>query len=248
MKHILYLAKEPGKGVRDDLSRLSGKEVTVVDCLGAYGDYYRKMGYNVISKTKYFELDGTMRFDVVIGNPPYGSGANLAVKFVNKAAELSDDIRMVLPLSFKKVSIQNKVSLDISVVEERDLPENTFPNGIRAVYQRWAKTGVVREKVVTYTKHPDFNFIDDKHTADFMIGRTGGGPAGRIKTENFSHYSDEHYFMKATPEVLNNFLSIADQLRALASKGNGRKTLSKHDIVTCYMENFGGGYEQEQTQ
>ena len=76
MKHILYLAKEPGKGVRDDLSRLSGKEVTVVDCLGAYGDYYRKMGYNVISKTKYFELDGIMRFDVVIGNPPYGSGAN----------------------------------------------------------------------------------------------------------------------------------------------------------------------------
>ena len=72
-------------------------------------------------------------------------------------------------------------------------------------------------------------------------------PAGRIKTENFSHYSDEHYFMKATPEVLND-LSIADQLRALASKGNGRKTLSKHDIVTCYMENFGGGYEQEQTQ
>ena len=40
------------------------------------------------------------------------------VKFVNMVEKLSDDIRMVLPLSFKKVSIQNKVSLDISVVEE----------------------------------------------------------------------------------------------------------------------------------
>ena len=66
----LYLAKEPDAGVRDDLSRISG-EITIVDCLNGYGDWYRKKGYNCISKTKYFELDGTMRFEVVIGNPPY---------------------------------------------------------------------------------------------------------------------------------------------------------------------------------
>jgi len=66
-KTTLYLAKEPGRGVRNDLSKLSG-EITVVDCLGAYNDYYRKMGYNVISKEEFFESQD-MYFDVTIGNP-----------------------------------------------------------------------------------------------------------------------------------------------------------------------------------
>ena len=134
MKHILYLAKEPDAGVRDDLSRLSGKEVTVVDCLDAYGDYYRKMGYNVISKTKYFELDlcTSLRQCVsmlLLVTHHMGQRATYSpcwlvisyykdIELISWLVELSDDIRMVLPLSFKKVSIQNKVSLDISVVEE----------------------------------------------------------------------------------------------------------------------------------
>ena len=68
----LYLAKEPGKGVRDDLTRISG-EVVVVDCLNAYGDYYTKKGYNTISITQFFDLNG-MKFDRLIGNPPYDNG------------------------------------------------------------------------------------------------------------------------------------------------------------------------------
>ena len=107
MKSYLYLAKEPGTGVRNDLSRISG-EVTVVDCLNAYGDYYRKMGYNVISKTKYFELDGTMRFDVILGNPPYQDPTNAAgnnklwYKFVSQSLTLikpGGHIKLVTPSS-----------------------------------------------------------------------------------------------------------------------------------------------------
>ena len=103
----LYLAKEPDLGVRDDLSRISG-EVTVVDCLNGYGDWYKKKGYNVISKTKYFELDGTMRFDNVIGNPPYSdrsnvSGANeggcsnnLDSDFFLQSVEISDRVCLII--------------------------------------------------------------------------------------------------------------------------------------------------------
>ena len=97
----LYLAKEPDAGVRDDLSRISG-EITIVDCLNGYGDWYRKKGYNCISKTKYFELDGTMRFEVVIGNAPYqapnltgkrGKGGNnsLYIKFIERGIEVTKD-------------------------------------------------------------------------------------------------------------------------------------------------------------
>tara|TARA_R100000084_G_scaffold103586_1_gene59671 strand:- start:430 stop:1164 length:735 start_codon:yes stop_codon:yes gene_type:complete len=236
----LYLAKEPGTGVRSDLSRLSG-EVTVVDCLNAYGDFYRKMGYNVISKTKYFELDGTMRFDVVIGNPPYGSGGNDAIKFLNKAADLSDDVRMILPLSVRKISSLNKIRLDIECVVDEQLPDDTFPGSIRTVKQRWVKTNTPREKIPTTTKHSDFQFIPYKrrHEANMMIGRIGGGPAGRVKTEDFTHYCDTHYFIKASPQVVKNLVSLADEFREIALREtNGRPSLTKNDIVELYTERF----------
>ena len=109
MKSSLYLAKEPGLGVRDDLSKISG-EVTIVDCLNSYGDWYEKKGYNCISIKQYFELDGTMRFDVIIGNPPYQGKSTsdkaydpLWTKFWSKAFRLvkpGGKISLITPLTW----------------------------------------------------------------------------------------------------------------------------------------------------
>ena len=102
----LYLAKEPDAGVRNDLSHIQG-EVTVVDCLNAYGDYYRKGGYNCISRTEFFALKD-MEFDVVIGNPPYQDPNNSAknnklwYKFVQRSLELikpGGQIKLATPSS-----------------------------------------------------------------------------------------------------------------------------------------------------
>jgi len=92
----LYIAKEPGLGVRDDLSRISG-EVTIVDCLNGYLDWYRKKGYNCISRNDFFDSND-MQFDSLIGNPPYqapnltgkkGKGGNnsLYIKFIEQGIE-----------------------------------------------------------------------------------------------------------------------------------------------------------------
>jgi hypothetical protein len=101
MKTTLYLAKEPDAGVRNDLSHLSG-EVTIVDCLGAYGDYYRKIGYNVISKEEFFKFKN-MKFDVVVGNPPFQDGSKdtsynqlWAEFFVKSFSLLKDNGRQLL--------------------------------------------------------------------------------------------------------------------------------------------------------
>ena len=188
-------------------------------------------------------IDQGMKFDVIVGNPPYGSGGNLAIKFLNKCGDLSDDVRLVLPLSLRKVSCQNKVRLDMICVEDTILPDSTFPGSIRTVLQRWVKTDSVREKVKTLTTHPDFEFLPygRRFEADCMIGRMGAGPAGKVKTENFTEYAESHYFLKTTsPKIVDNLSSITKELRESAFKDtNGRPSLSKHELISIYINNFG---------
>ena len=69
-----------------------------------------------------------MKFTVAIGNPPYGVGGNLAIKFLNKNAELTDDIRFVLPTSVRKPSSLNKISALIDVAEDYE-GEGSFTPG-----------------------------------------------------------------------------------------------------------------------
>jgi hypothetical protein len=237
--NLLYLAKEPDQGVMDDLEQFKEHNITICACLPGYVDYYKLLGYNVIDYREVFN-GVKMRFDVVIGNPPYGSGGNLAIKFLNKCAELSDDIRMVLPLSFKKVSVQNKVRLDLIIADERELPLDTFPNGIRAVYQRWVPTDTPREKVILPRTHEDFEFLryEDRFDANVFIGEYGCGPSGRVKTENFTHYAKGHYFIKAKDQsVIDKLVSLESLFRAKASGCNGRFHISKGELIEIYTKN-----------
>ena len=86
---ILYLAKEPDQGVKSDLTELSKlSEVTVGACNPGYIDFYKKIGYNVISKNVFFDGSDMKKFDVLIGNPPYDN--QMYRKFLSKIPDLID--------------------------------------------------------------------------------------------------------------------------------------------------------------
>jgi len=183
------------------------------------------------------------KFTLGIGNPPYGVGGNLAIKFLNKTAELTDDIRFVLPTSVRKPSSLNKISPYIDVVEDLDLDPKTFPNGISAVYQRWVKTTTPRKKIQLLNKHSDFEFLsyERRFEADVFVGEYGCGPSGRVKTENFTHYAKGHHFLKvSSPEVINNLVEFSSRFREVANQCNGRYHFGKNDLITTYMECLSG--------
>ena len=155
--------------------------------------------YNGILKMDYFNyIPIKNKKYIVIGNPPFGKISSLAVKFFNKSAEFADIIAFIIPRTFKRVSIQNKLNLNFKLIYNMDLPLKpccfTPKMDAKCCFQIWIKDKCER-KIIKYDKtHPDFEFLkhgpkDDKKQptvpsgADFVI-KAYGSNCGEIKCDN----------------------------------------------------------------
>lgn len=85
--------------------------------------------------------------NLVIGNPPFGYRAWLALAFVNHAAKFADYIGMILPMAFQsdgKGSPKHRVE-GMALQSSRTLPPDSFvdamgnPVKVNALWQIWAK-------------------------------------------------------------------------------------------------------------
>ena len=132
---------------------------------------------------------------LVIGNPPFGRVSSLAVKFFNKSAEFANCIAFIIPRTFKRVSIQNKLDLHFDLVYNEDLPITpccfTPKMTAKCCFQIWVKKETKRKKIIYDKTHCDFKFL--KHgpkdnnnqptppqNCDFVI-KAYGGNCGEIK-------------------------------------------------------------------
>lgn len=172
----------------------------------------------------------------VIGNPPF----SLAVKFFNHAATMAEVIAMILPASFMKDAMQNRLDKSFHCVEQVRLPSRSFVHDgtsadIPAVFQVWIKRK--EERVAPKpqpTTHPDFVF-GAPDSADFAIRRIGAR-AGEIHLPDEQRGTSYFYIAVTSPartrEVVGIFrrLSLAD-----VAKGNGRyRDISMGEIVALY--------------
>jgi hypothetical protein len=131
---------------------------------------------------------------LVIGNPPFGKVSSLAVRFFNYAAEFSDCIAFIIPRTFKRVSIQNKLNLNYHLILNRDLDLRPccFEPAMSAkcCFQIWKRSDIPRELVIYDKRHDNFDFIKhgpkDKNnqptppdSADFVM-KAYGSNCGEI--------------------------------------------------------------------
>lgn len=100
---------------------------------------------------------------LVVGNPPFGRISSLAIKFFNKSALFADTIAFIVPRTFKRVSVQNKLNLYFTLLYNEDLPLKPccFEPKMTAkcCFQIWKRTSIPREKVVYAKTHTDFTFL-----------------------------------------------------------------------------------------
>ena len=132
---------------------------------------------------------------LVIGNPPFGRISSMAIKFFNHASKWANVIAFIIPRTFRRISVQNKLHNMFHLVYDEEVPTKPccFAPAmmVKCCFQVWEKKATIREFVVLPMKHDDWEFVsfgpkDDQGQptppvgADFAM-RAYGGKIGEIK-------------------------------------------------------------------
>jgi len=135
---------------------------------------------------------------LVVGNPPFGRVSSLAIKFFQKSAEFADVIAFLLPRTFRRNSVQNKISLDFHLVYDEEIPISPCAfepkMAAKCCFQIWERREVKREKVAMKTSCDAFTFLplgplDGNGQPTPPVGasfalRAYGSNCGQVVTEN----------------------------------------------------------------
>lgn len=135
---------------------------------------------------------------LVIGNPPFGKVSSLAIKFFNHAAKWSSVIAFIIPRTFRRISVQNKLDKNFHLVFDQEIPMSPCSFSptmmVKCCFQIWEKSSNKRETINLPKSHEDWKFLSFGPTdengqptppegADFAI-RAYGGKCGEIKSKD----------------------------------------------------------------
>jgi len=180
---------------------------------------------------------------LVIGNPPFGVSNTLALKFINHAADFADTIAFILPISFKKYSVQDKIDKNLHKTKEMVLPKNSFILGdveydVPCIFQIWEWKKEERDKRTRKTSSEFFDFVKKEDNPDCRIQRVGGN-AGKASID-LDKSSESNYFIRIKNDM--SVQEFVDYTNTLVFPGRdygvGPRTLSKDELITVFEENY----------
>jgi len=188
---------------------------------------------------------------LVIGNPPFGKVSSIAIKFFNHASNWAHTIAFILPRTFRKTSVQNRLNEYFHLIYDEEVPVNpccfTPKMMVKCCFQIWQKKETKREKVKLETKHKDWDFLQygkkdeagqptPPNNADFAI-RAYGGKIGDIKTDNLNTLRPKSWHWVKTKidkdELISRFklLDFSNSLNTARQNSMGRA-----ELVSLYTE------------
>lgn len=171
----------------------------------------------------------------VVGNPPFGKNASMAVKFFNHAATSAEIIALIVPLTFQKVSLQNRLHCNFHWFAEKLVPQKSFTMSgqtkhVPTVFQIWVRSSEQRAKIILPTAHPDFEFTS-AHEADFAVQRVGSN-AGKVHL-NCSLSKNSHYFLRVNSDSVEKVFRSID-FGIVVRRTGGNPSLAKTELVDLY--------------
>jgi hypothetical protein len=213
--------------------------------------YSKKIGIDLepkcdgVKKQDFFEFIFSEKGKVAtIGNPPFGKNSSLAVRFFNKAAEFSDIIAFIIPKTFRKKSLQNRLDLNFRLKLDKDLPKNSFvlngePYDVPCCFQIWERSKFKRKITKINLDNNLFDFVK-KNVADLAVRRVGGR-TGKANEEVQSSSETTHYFLKVkdsiSPKLLLKIINSINFTKIINSTA-GIKSLSKPEFVLTLLKSY----------
>lgn len=188
---------------------------------------------------------------LVIGNPPFGTQNSLSVSFFNHAALFADTIAFIIPKTWKKQSIHNRLDKNFSLIKSIDLQEDCFygdkDTNVKCCFQIWQKSNKIRTIEKKVLLHKDWDFLSYIKTeedlippkeADFVILAYGSN-SGQISSDLFNWRPKSVHFIKAKidkDELIKNFNSLD---YSCANDSARQSSLCKTDLIKLYSEKYG---------
>lgn len=193
----------------------------------------------------------TFRNILVIGNPPFGKNSSLAVKFFNHSAEWANVIAFIVPRTFRRISIQNKLNLSFTLLLDEDIPLKPCsfdpPMTVKCCWQIWSRTQYDRNVIKLPVTHPHWEFLrmgplDDNGqptpplNADFAI-RAYGGKCGEIRKEGLQLLRPKSWHWIKSNIDIDVLTSNFSKLDYSNSMNTARQnSIGRAELVALYMD------------
>lgn len=230
---------EPSAGTGSFLKQFPSNILTYAYDLNPEAENIEKNDWFKVEKAQFSNYNSIL----VCGNPPFGQQNTLAIGFFNEAAKIADTIAFILPLSFKKASIQNRLNLNFHLENEIILDNCEFILKdeqsiiVPCVFQIWKRKPDTRTVVKLKTNTHLFDFVD-KNNADFRIQRVGGN-AGKASFD-LTKSPSSNYFIKNNSNLSNeDFVNFINGLKFPTIEFTvGPKSLSKGELISIIEDNL----------
>lgn len=183
---------------------------------------------------------------VIIGNPPFGTRNELTNKFIMHGITKAKCVAFILPMVYKKETMQKVFPQNWKLVEEWILPNdsftiNTVDYHVPCVFQIWINQdrydisyNNIRESSKEKLKTSDFDFVK-KDEANYFI--FGAAPAKIIKPDLVST-NNRGYYIKCDDTVVNKIINIDWNKYSLSSVNGGVSWFTKQQIINAYCETY----------
>lgn len=188
---------------------------------------------------------------LVIGNPPFGRVSSLAIKFFNHSAKWANVIAFIIPRTFRKLSVQNKLDDMFHLVYDEEIPNNPCCFSpkmmVKCCFQIWEKKETKRQIIDLPTTHADWEFLklgpNDTNgqptpplNADFAM-RAYGGKVGEIKTEGLNKLRPKSWHWFKLNIDKNTLIGRFNQLDYSNSLNTARQnSMGRAELVALYLD------------
>jgi len=211
--------------------------------------------FDGIKKMNFFDyIPDKKKIYLVIGNPPFGRISSQAINFFNKSAEFADIIAFIIPRTFNRTSVQNKLNLYFQLIYSENLPLKPCcfspPINAKCCFQIWKKTDKKRKKMIYEKTHKDFSFLkfgpNDENNqptpplnADFVM-KAYGSNCGKIVTNNLKNLRPKSWHWIKSNINIDTLKERFESLDYSMSQDTVRQdSIGQQEVIFLYKEKYG---------